>query len=73
MTAAAADMGEPLMSPAELAAYLGGDITEVTLSHWRHRKTGPPFVKTGHFVRYRPEDVREWLAAGGRDSGQVPA
>jgi hypothetical protein len=61
MTAEAAPAGEPLMSPRDLAAYLGGDITEATLIHWRSRGGGPRFVKAGHFVRYRPEDVREWL------------
>ncbi len=66
MTAAAADIGEPLMSPAELAAFLGGDINVITLSQWRYRGTGPKFVKTGRYVRYRPEDVREWLSQRGR-------
>ncbi|HLK76948.1 MAG TPA: helix-turn-helix domain-containing protein [Streptosporangiaceae bacterium] len=73
MSAEAAEIGEPLMTPEQLAGYLGGDITPGTLAHWRHRGGGPPYLKTGHRVRYRPEDVREWLAAGGRESGKVPA
>lgn len=73
MAASVADPGEPLMTPAELVAYLGGGITEATLQGWRTRGGGPPFVKAGHYVRYRPEDVREWLAASGHGAGQVPA
>ncbi len=73
MSEEAAGIGEPLMTPAQVAAYLGGDITPGTLAHWRHRGGGPDHVKTGHRVRYRPEAVREWLAAGGREPGKVPA
>jgi DNA-binding transcriptional MerR regulator len=69
MPASAADAGEPLMTPAELAAWLGGDITEDTLQLWRTRGGGPEFVKAGRFVRYRPEDVTEWLKR--RKAGQV--
>jgi hypothetical protein len=29
----------------------------------RVRGDGPPYVKIGRLVRYRPEDVREWVAA----------
>lgn len=61
MTASAEDADEPLWTPAETAAYLGGEIDEGTLQHWRARGGGPPFVKAGHFVRYRPGDVRAWL------------
>jgi len=28
---------------------------------WRHRKTGPTYIKAGACVRYRREDVEAWL------------
>ena len=31
-----------------------------TLRHWRQRKTGPPYCKLGHLVRYRPLDIERW-------------
>jgi hypothetical protein len=71
MTASAAEPGEPLMTAPGLIAYLGGGITEVTLQHWRTRGGGPPFIKVGHFVRYRLADVNAWLDE--RERGQVPA
>lgn len=56
------DARTPLMTTAELAAYIGGDITDSTLRQWRHRGTGPRWIKVGHGVRYRPDDVEAWLA-----------
>ncbi len=40
-------------------------FTESTLRTWRsrNREAGPPFVKFGRAVRYRPEDVRAWVQA----------
>ena len=32
-----------------------------TLQAWRCRGGGPPFVKIGRLVRYRPEDVEQWI------------
>jgi len=54
---------EPLMSSAELAAYLGGEITVSALAAWRSRGTGPDWIKVGHGVRYRPAAVEAWLKA----------
>lgn len=51
---------EPLMTPAGLAEYLG--VTGEVLRTWRHRGTGPDWIKVGHEVRYRPAAVEEWLA-----------
>ena len=31
------------------------------LRRWRYLSFGPKFVKLGSAVRYRPEDVEEWL------------
>lgn len=57
---------EPLLSPREASAYLG--VPTSTLAVWR--STGRvvlPFVKVGGHVRYRPEDIRRFLA------GESPA
>lgn len=57
---------EPLMTPEELAAYLG--VTDAALRTWRHRRTGPAWIKVGHEVRYRREAVEAWLA--GQERGE---
>ena len=49
-----------LMKESELANDLG-------LSHWWCQRArvyggGPPFVRIGSAVRYRPQDVADWLA-----------
>jgi excisionase family DNA binding protein len=48
-----------LLTQDELARYLG--VKPGTLSAWRYRGQGPPAVKVGHLVRYRPQDVNAWL------------
>lgn len=48
-----------LLSPAELADYLG--IPLQTLYQWRHRGEGPPGYRIGRHVRYRSSDIRAWL------------
>jgi predicted DNA-binding transcriptional regulator AlpA len=53
-------MPEPLWGPEELSEFLG-DIPLDTLYYWRHRGEGPPALKVGRHLRYRPEDVRRWL------------
>jgi predicted DNA-binding transcriptional regulator AlpA len=52
---------EPLLTTAEVARWIGGDISETTLRVWRHRGTGPKWIKAGRGVRYRREAVRAWL------------
>jgi excisionase family DNA binding protein len=36
-------------------------VREATLRYWRHCKTGPTSYKIGRHVRYRRQDVHEWL------------
>jgi predicted site-specific integrase-resolvase len=48
-----------LMDPGELASDL--KIPEATLAQWRYRGIGPAFLKVGRHVRYRAEDVADWL------------
>jgi predicted DNA-binding transcriptional regulator AlpA len=52
---------EPLLTTGEVAAWLGGSISEITLRVWRHRSTGPAWIRVGRGVRYRREAVRAWL------------
>jgi predicted DNA-binding transcriptional regulator AlpA len=43
-----------------------------TLARWRSECRGPRYLKIGpQSVRYRPEDVREWLAANVTDPTSV--
>ena len=48
-----------LWTPAALSRYLG--IPVATLYQWRQRDEGPPAIRLGKHLRYRPEAVREWL------------
>jgi Helix-turn-helix domain len=51
----------PLAKPGEVAAYL--QKPEKTLAEWRSRGIGPRYHTVGRDVRYRWEDVDDWLAA----------
>ena len=31
------------------------------LENYRSKRSGPPFLKVGHSVRYRADDVRAWV------------
>ena len=33
------------------------------LRRWRLLQRGPRFIKVGALVRYRPEDLEQWMAA----------
>ena len=62
-------MGESdsLLTIRQLAAKL--QVPEQTLYAWRTRGEGPPGLRVGRYVRYRPRDVEAWLdakAQGGR-------
>lgn len=50
---------EPLVSPTELAAFLG--VPVATIYQYRYRGEGPPGFKVGGHVRYRWHDVEAWL------------
>jgi len=39
------------------------DLSLASLRRWRLEKRGPRFIKVGSLVRYRPEDLEEWLLA----------
>ena len=63
-------MPEALLSPQQLADYLGVPIRTVYV--WNSTGTGPRRVRVGKHVRYRPVDVAAWLDRQA-EGGQVPA
>lgn len=52
---------------AQQVASLTG-FTEKALRTMRGRRIGPPYFKVGRHVRYRSDDVRRWIEAGGHAS-----
>lgn len=48
-----------LLSPKELAAYLG--VPVATIYRWRSLGEGPVGCRVGRHVRYRREDIEAWL------------
>jgi predicted DNA-binding transcriptional regulator AlpA len=51
---------DPLITPKELAESLG--VSENTLGIWRHKGTGPKFLKLSRrAVRYRTSAKQTWL------------
>ena len=50
-----------LLTPTQVAARCG--LSRSTLAKQRLRGEGPMFVKIGAAVRYREDDVQEWLKA----------
>ena len=50
-----------LLTTEDLAAMLR--LPKRTVADWRQRSGGPPAVKIGRHVRYRPADVEAWLTS----------
>ena len=50
---------EQLWTIEEVATYLA--MSPQTLYGWRCRKYGPPSYRLGNQIRYRPEEVRDWV------------
>ena len=48
-----------LVSPQDLASYLG--VPLATVYSWRYRHEGPPGMRIGRHLRYRWSDVQIWL------------
>ncbi|WP_433989025.1 hypothetical protein SuNHUV7_30960 (plasmid) [Pseudoseohaeicola sp. NH-UV-7] len=61
-----ASINDKLMTTAELASKIG--VTPETIAQWRWRDTvhggrrGPKFIRFNRSIRYRPEDVADWIA-----------
>lgn len=49
----------PLFDIDGLAAYL--NVPKETIYRWRRTRFGPPAVKLGKYLRWRPEDVDAWI------------
>lgn len=45
----------------QAAAFL--NVKRRTVQGWRFARKGPPYVKIGHTVRYRVQDLRDYLEA----------
>lgn len=48
-----------LLNESSVAKRLNCEVK--TLQAWRCRGGGPPFVRVGRLVRYKPEDVLAWI------------
>ena len=50
---------DQLLTPQDLAEYL--DVPLNTLYRWRHRGRGPAAFRVGKHIRYRRNDVEQWI------------
>ncbi len=63
--------------PANTKLYTEQDVAEqlhislASLRRWRLEKRGPRFIKVGSLVRYRPEDLEEWLLEQPTGGGSI--
>jgi excisionase family DNA binding protein len=57
---------DELLSPQDLADYL--DVPLNTVYRWRHRGGGPAAFRVGKHIRYRRNDVEEWIEVQLQDS-----
>ena len=53
------ETADRLLSVQDLADYLGVPVT--TLYQWRYRREGPPGFRVGRHVRYRWQDIQDWI------------
>lgn len=53
-------MGENLTTE-QAAEFL--NVKKSTLNQWRWLQTGPPYAKFGRSIRYRRNDLAEYVAA----------
>lgn len=55
------EMEDRLWSVQDVSEYLGVPVQ--TVYSWRSAGTGPPGRRLGKRLRYRPQDVRDWVAS----------
>jgi hypothetical protein len=63
-----------LLTEEQVAQQL--HVSLASLRRWRLERRGPRFIKVSSLVRYRPEDLEEWLRrlpAGGSEVGEPRA
>jgi helix-turn-helix protein len=51
---------QELLTEQEVARQI--KVSLASLRKWRVERRGPQFCKVGALVRYRPEDLEEWMA-----------
>jgi hypothetical protein len=51
---------ESLLTENQVSENL--QVSLACLRRWRLRGEGPPYVKVGPLVRYRPDDLEGWVA-----------
>jgi predicted DNA-binding transcriptional regulator AlpA len=54
-------MTETLLTTPTVAELTG--LSQVTLRRWRSTGSGPRFVRLGRAVRYRPDDITDFVSA----------
>ena len=54
-------METPLLTDQQVFELFG--IKPKTLANWRCDGKGPAFVKVGHHIRYRPQDLQTFIDA----------
>lgn len=54
-------MPESLLTETDLSKHLR--VSVACVRRWRLEHRGPKFFKIGSLVRYKPEDVEEWIDA----------
>ena len=55
-----------LIDTVQLAEYLGNEVN--TCEGWRLKGIGPQYIKVGRLVRYRIENVDQWIESQTRNS-----
>lgn len=55
------NVSEPLITEGEAASMLRVSLT--SLRRWRREGRGPVYRKLGRAVRYRPDDLADFIAA----------
>jgi hypothetical protein len=48
-----------LMTEEQVSKLL--HVSVASLRRWRLERRGPAFIKIGSLVRYKPEDLEQWL------------
>lgn len=64
---------EPLWRTADLVTFFQNAFTEKTLRNWRCSGIGPPYLKRGGKVFYRPSAVYEWARTTEQGTADSPA
>ncbi|MGI8800474.1 MAG: helix-turn-helix transcriptional regulator [Pseudonocardia sp.] len=56
-----------LWTVQDVSEYLS--VPVMTLYHWRRTDYGPKGRRVGKYIRYQPEDVRQWFDAQSYKAG----